>query len=59
MVRILSNEELDRTGRLSNYQFAFRKGRQTVRAISKLLKKALEAADYSPNNRKLCAMIES
>lgn len=51
------NEELDRTGGLSNYQFGFRKGRQTVGAIAEWLKKALEAADYAPNNRKLCAVI--
>ncbi|XP_030768120.1 uncharacterized protein LOC115891722 [Sitophilus oryzae] len=57
LILIRLNEELDRIGTLSARQYGFRKGRQTIHAIEHVLLIARQAADYAPNNRKLCAVI--
>ena len=49
--------ELTRTGDLSPNQFGFRKGKQTVNAINKLLKIAKEAENFAHANRILCVVI--
>lgn len=50
-------KELAKTGDLSDRQFGFRRGRQTVDAIRKVLKIADEAEAFSSRNRRLCAVI--
>lgn len=50
-------QELVRTGDLSQRQFGFRKGRQTVDAIKQVIEIARKAAAYSNAHRRLCAMI--
>lgn len=50
-------QELKKSGDLSDRQYGFREGRQTVDAIKRVLKVAGEARDYASRNRRYCAMI--
>lgn len=50
-------KELVRSGDLSNQQYGFRKGRQTVDAIQEVINVAKMAAAYATRNRKICAVI--
>lgn len=50
-------QELKKSGDLSDRQFGFREGRQTVDAIKIVLDKAIEASDYASRNRRLCTVI--
>lgn len=49
--------ELQLTGDLSDLQYGFRKGRQTVDAINKVISIAREAEAHPHSSRKLCAVI--
>lgn len=51
------NQELQIKGGLSNRQFGFREGRQTVDALKEVIRIAREAAAYTPAYRRLCAVI--
>lgn len=51
------NKELKRTGDLSEQQYGFRKGRQTVDAINKVISIARETEAHPHTSRKLCAVI--
>lgn len=57
MIAIRLKQELDRTGGLSDNQFGFREGRQTIDAIQMVIRKAEQAAAYSSRCRRLCVMI--
>lgn len=50
-------DELKRVGDLSDQQYGFREGRQTVDAIKEVVKAAKSAAAYATRNRRVCAMI--
>lgn len=50
-------EQLFKRGGLSNNQYGFREGRQTVDAIQRVINVAKGAAEYSARNRRLCAMV--
>lgn len=57
LISIKLKDELHRTGGLSDRQFGFREGRQTVDAIKEVMKIASEAAKYTAAYRRLCAVI--
>lgn len=57
LVLIRLNKEIDRTGGLSKRQYGFRRGRQTVDAILEVINTAKDAALYTSNHRRLCAML--
>lgn len=50
-------QEIERTGGLSDRQYGFREGRQTVDAINHVLRLARDAAAYSHPQRRLCVVI--
>ena len=49
--------ELESKGGLSESQYGFRKGRQTVYVLKAVVKIAEEAAAYSSRSRRICAVI--
>lgn len=49
--------EIDRTGGLSEHQFGFRKGRQTIDAVGRVLRIAERAEAYTWKHRRICVMI--
>ena len=49
--------ELERTGNLAENQYGFREGRQTVDAIKQVIIRAAEAAEFSSQHRRFCAVI--
>lgn len=49
--------EIERTGGLSDNQFGFRKGRQTIDAIKKVIRVTERATSYTWKHRKMCAVI--
>ncbi|KAJ8910519.1 hypothetical protein NQ315_012816 [Exocentrus adspersus] len=51
------NSELARTGGLSEQQYGFRKGKQTVDAIKEVMRIARNAEEYTWRFRRLCAII--
>lgn len=58
LILIRLNRELTRTGGLSERQYGFREGRQTVDAINEVMRIARAAeADYSCSHRRLCVVI--
>lgn len=50
-------KELERTGGLAENQYGFREGKQTVDAVKKVVAAAEQAAAYSNQCRRLCAVI--
>lgn len=50
-------EEIQRTGGLSNNQYGFRRKRQTVHAVNKVIEIATDAASYSHRHRRICATL--
>lgn len=50
-------EGLKDTGDLSKNQFGFREGRQTVDAVKSAVQIARNSQDYTPQCRRLCAMV--
>lgn len=50
-------KEIERTGGLSNNQYGFRRGRQTIDAITRVLDIAKEADSFSWKYRRLCAVL--
>lgn len=57
LILVKLNQELERTGGLSDRQYGFRKGRQTVDAIKDVLQIASEASNYAPQHRRICAAV--
>lgn len=57
MILARLKNEIQRTGGLSERQFGFREGRQTIDAINEVIKLAKNAASFSSSHRRLCAMI--
>lgn len=51
------NKEIQLTGDLSDHQYGFRKGRQTVDAINRVINIAREAEAHPHTSRKICAVI--
>lgn len=49
--------ELKKNGDLSDRQYGFRQGRQTVDAVRRVLSLADEAGNYASRNRRICAVV--
>lgn len=57
LILVRLNSELERNGGLSERQFGFRVGRQTIDAIRDVVRLAKEAAAFSSSHRRLCTMV--
>lgn len=57
LLQLRLKEELKKKMDLSDRQYGFREGRQTIDAIQQVIKVAKSAAAYSSRYRRLCAMI--
>lgn len=51
------DKEIEKTGGLSENQYGFRSGRQTIHAIQRVIETAKEAESYSWKYRRICVVI--
>lgn len=57
LISLRLKSELERTGGLSDKQFGFREGRQTVDALMEVIKIARRAEAFTSQHRRMCAVI--
>lgn len=57
LLTIRLKSELQRTGGLSDRQFGFTEGRQTVDAVRAVIKTAREAEEFAAQHRRMCAVV--